>query len=285
MNIVEAKMQGGLGNQMFIVAAAKTLALRLNANLHIDLSAYRVDKKRIFELDIFDFSYVDIPHPSSKIETRLKKVFPSRMKQNSQIPTFQEKGFGFDTDFELIDSSIRLEGYFQSWKYFSSSNLEITNMFRHVGPNVLLDDIKSKVGEDFLAVHIRRGDYFLPEFSDFHGIASEDYIQSAINLLRRLKPHKIPLVFFSDSPRLLSESLRGAADLVVEPNSNRHPAFDLLAMSHACGFVISNSSFGWWSAFLSSARNKVVIAPRPWLRNSDLAASDLLPPNWITLGT
>lgn len=284
MTIVEAKMQGGLGNQMFILAAAKTLALKINGDLHFDLSVYRADESRKFELDIFDFSYTTISNPLRKTERKLIKIIPSRIKQERSVPVFKEKGFGFDPDFEIINSSVRLDGYFQSWKYFSQTNTDIRSMFQQIGPNDLLNDIRHKVGDEFYAVHVRRGDYLLPIYREYHGIASEGYIQSAISLLRRLKSHKIPLVFFSDSPELLSVNLRNAADLIVVPDANRHPAIDLLAMSHASGFVISNSSFGWWSAFLSNAKDNVVIAPRPWLRNSDLAASDLLPSNWITLG-
>jgi hypothetical protein len=29
-------------------------------------------------------------------------------------------------------------------------------------------------------------------------------------------------------------------------------------------FVISNSSFGWWAAWLSTSANKSIVVPSPW---------------------
>ena len=47
-------------------------------------------------------------------------------------------------------------------------------------------------------------------------------------------------------------------------------------------FIIPNSSFAWWSAWLNNNTDKVVIAPKNWF-NMDIDTSDLIPDNWIRI--
>ena len=50
---VRARLLGGLGNQMFCYAAARSLSLRLNAHLELDCGALRADPLRDYALGTF----------------------------------------------------------------------------------------------------------------------------------------------------------------------------------------------------------------------------------------
>ena len=63
---------------------------------------------------------------------------------------------------------------------------------------------------------------------------------------------------------------------------------DLCLMSLCNDFIIANSTFSWWGAWLSSNKNKKVISPNQWFgeigytKNHD--TKDLIPNEWTRIG-
>jgi hypothetical protein len=45
--------------------------------------------------------------------------------------------------------------------------------------------------------------------------------------------------------------------------------------------IISNSSFGWWGAFLGDYKNSSNVFPTPWWIKKKWDAKDLCPESWI----
>jgi len=57
---------------------------------------------------------------------------------------------------------------------------------------------------------------------------------------------------------------------------------DLLSISKCKHQIISNSTFGWWGAWLNKNKNKLVIVPNNWFLKKD-DPINLIPKKWIKI--
>jgi hypothetical protein len=117
------------------------------------------------------------------------------------------------------------------------------------------------------------------------GIVGIDYYQRAVRDIDA-RVGEAPIVIFSDSPELLSEyeTLAPGRTIFMNPPQDVRAIDILQVMGDASNLVIGNSTFSWWAAYLRDRADRTVIAPRPWLDDSNFDARDLLPLSWITLG-
>ena len=62
------------------------------------------------------------------------------------------------------------------------------------------------------------------------------------------------------------------------------PVWEKLRLMSACKhFVVSNSTFSWWTQYLSKSENKIVVSPSRWFNND--YESPLIGKDWIKIST
>ena len=132
-----------------------------------------------------------------------------------------------------------------------------------------------------VGVHVRRGDYAKPAYRDLFPIVPPGWYAEAGELLRA-RLGDVRFLVVTDDPGWVKANLRlpGATDIA----SGEHPPSPLedLAVLAACAHhVIANSTFGWWGARLAAGDGHVV-APTCWLLG-ETPDPDLLPPSWHRL--
>lgn len=297
MSKVIVSLFGGLGNQLFQYASGRSLALRNNARLILDTGWFDIVDNldsttvRKYELNSFklncDIQTMGLPWQKKSILSPLYRRLPFFAKiitRNTNI--YNEKSFKFDMNLFNQKLPIWLNGYWQSYKYFDSIDEVIKQdiesiKFLNTGSQKILKMIQSS---ESICVHVRRGDYVLnPKANKMHGLCSIHYYNEAIKLITKYLSKPV-LYIFSDDPEWVRVNLSFSyKTIIVDINDIEEVCQDLWLMKSCNHFVIANSSLSWWAAWLSSYKEKIVIAPKKWFANNTYDSSDLIPEDWIKI--
>ena len=289
------KMMGGLGNQLFIYAAGRAIASHLDTELTLDLSSYLDGSTMGFELswlttdaDAEKMASTPVHIREGHAGSRAGTLMNRRLRGRFSRKFFRETQYRFAPEVFEQRQGTTFEGYFQSWRYFKNLEGNLRKEFSQIeGQTEWFRRTEAQLSTlgNWFGLHVRRGDYLSPAAQAFHGLVGTTYYRRAVHLCEQLVG-KAPLVVFSDDVSLAREVLREISDGVtfIEPPSNSPPKESLLLMMKARALVMANSSYSWWAAWLGEAPRRPVIAPRPWFRSVEVRESDLLLPEWISLG-
>jgi hypothetical protein len=266
-NIVGVRLFGGLGNQLFQYAAAAGVAHRLKAELRVNSAEFRQPGLRELGIHHFGIHWSECRHQSNRgalhrIARRLRSV---RSDPLSRAEIINDHGRGYIARLDTVGTSCYLDGYFQSWRHLAHPNPFDVDRVSGPGRDRYLRDVRAT---NAVAVHIRRGDYLhLPG----QLILQKDYYDRS----RALLPAGDHRFFvFSDDPAAAQAELHDWKNTVFVHGTS--PAEDILLMSECRNFIIANSTFSWWGAWLSKAAGKTVVAPIDSVVPMDV----FYPPEW-----
>jgi hypothetical protein len=193
-----------------------------------------------------------------------------------------EKSYAFDNSILNIKGDCFLEGYFQSEKYFNDCadvvRQDVT--LKNPSPVFVEKSKEMKIGNT-VSVHIRRGDYV---GNPHHPTMDLSYYQKGIEEIEKKTPIDM-VVVFSDDIAWCQEHIKFDYKTIFinKKELGLVDAEELLLMSHCKHFIIANSSFSWWGAWLASNPDKMVIAPKKWFGDDKKTTGDLIPANWIRI--
>lgn len=291
-----AYLQGGFGNQLFIVAAAWEQANRLSCPLYIDTSRFLdadpMERAKETPRD-FELQPLELPgevlagdSPWHRNSPRRPAAIRRLGRKSRSLKVYRQPSFNYHQEVNQVRPGTTLLGYFQSPSYFKGVAEHLSDLMLNAtltsAERATLDRFDD---EPCITAHVRRGDYLTPAAAIHHGIASADYFFRAISLIRALRGRAETVRVFSDSPALVKKELAELDQLdFVDDSQDLSPMATVLAMSKGSAFAMSNSSFSWWAAWLLSLRDSSapVVAPRPWLADGHSGHQQLLP-NWMTL--
>ena len=284
--MIVVRLLGGLGNQMFQYAVGRALAEERGDELFLDTHAYGETPPghtpRHYELHQF-------PIQASLCSPWLRWKF----RRRSWVPLLRryayvrESGHVFDASLATRrDPHLYLDGYWQSELYFRGLRAALAREFTLASPPdernaALLTEIRAS---NAVAIHVRRTDYVDHAATHaLHGVCSVDYYQRAMAYVRERV--EAPRFFmFSDDPEWVRRNLSAPADTrIVSHNGADRGADDMRLMRECKNFVIANSSFSWWGAWLCLHPNKLVVAPRPWFADPNEDEGDLVPADWTRM--
>lgn len=292
--MIIAKIFGGLGNQLFCYAAAKSLSIQSGRPLILDTaSGFKKDfYKREPTINFFNVAY----QPANAWQSF---QFPGGIKASGALRKLARtndwlhKYYYFERDFSRNDplffeqpkgSFIYLDGYWQSDYYFKSIESLIRQEFqmKEVHDEENKEWAKEIRSRNAIALHARR----------LHGVPNQknakpkpgirslslDYYHECMEELANkvADPH---FYCFSDYPEWFQQNLHSPYPITFVTH-NQYGADrsheDFWLMSQCKHFIISNSTFSWWAAWLSNFADKTIFAP-------DLSfweCKDAIPQRW-----
>lgn len=276
--ISSMRLDGQLGNQLFQLALALNVARLFKVEILLDdhLPTRKKFKKFLFE-ELSVFSYFQYCSRLRLLTNRIQHNYTLRKIHRSEDIFIESEQNSIES--VLLKPYKSYTGFFQSPSLFPDKDIlvkafSIRDEFICDSLDRLLHLAKST---QCLAVSIRRGDFLQ---SSHLGVCSEEYYLNAIASVRAKK--EIDCIFvFSDDINYCRQLLSGLDGRIVYVEGFT-PAKSLYLMSQCDHFVIANSTFSWWGAWLSESQDKLVVSPAPW-NDDEPILSDFIPPDWITL--
>lgn len=292
-NKVFYQSNGGLGNQMFQYAIAKSIAINNNAKLYVDAqSMHRSDKifKRNFQLDyvkISKASYLDqLSFKYSSIQSFLKKKYIPLVGNNNLLVIDERDHRYFHEDIANIkihlDQKILLRGYWQSEKYFKKNSEYIYNDLKlNKSKNNKFLEISELIQKsNSVAVGIRMYEEVKGEKSFMGGVTNINYYNSAIKKISKQIANPIFFIFSTENFPILKEIEIKQKKFYLTPENGFDNPLEILWLLSLCkNHIISNSSYYWWGAWLAEMnyKNSLIYTP------SNFSNIDAIPDRWIII--
>jgi len=219
---------GRLGNQLFQYASLIGIAKKHHTNLILPSWDYA--------------KYFDVEFPLGSHETDI------------ELREFQ---LNYIDDWGVLnwEQGIDVIGYLQSEKYWQHCCDEIKKVltFNLDFKNRVLEK-NLNINQTSIAIHVRRGDYVNhPNFAQI----PISWFFGAIRLFPDWQ--KCNIVIFSDDIIYCKSHFGFMSN--VSFSENNSDIEDLFLMSQFNRFILSNSTFSWWGAYLSGAPGHNIVHP------------------------
>ena len=256
---ITVNLIGGVGNQLFQIAAAYALSRDLSVDLKFQRNQFSGCRQGTHPTKYYSNLFQKLTFVDSlSIQTTIKEA------QWTYSPLDQEAKVQF-----THNSVVCLDGYFQSDHYFKKYSNEIKALFIPNGgilsyleqhTNVLDRFPELKGDHSYAFMGIRRGDYIT--YSEFHNPCGLTFYRAAMD--------KIPAeryYILTDDFEWAKKNFVGEQFRFLEIKDDLH---QLLTSTLFKNYIISNSSFYWWGSFLSIYEKPKIIAPDKWIFGSDV---------------
>jgi hypothetical protein len=181
-------------------------------------------------------------------------------------------------------NDLDLFGYYHSEKYFNHCGDIIKNYL--LEPSEILKNINVIDYNNTVCIQLRFydnnrpydvnhiGHKLDPEVSIYYQPEENiDYLKSAINYFGKNKTYLI----VTNNPQKAKNMFSSYKNFYILEQFNYLEQFFIQTKCE--NNIISNSSFGWWGAWLNTNKEKIVYAPKKWFKN-DLITKDLYPQKW-----
>lgn len=299
--MIVVKLIGGMGNQMFQYAYGLQLAKAYGESICFDVSYYPPEKPlALYNLNVPVYPLWDTVGIDEKerrsvicaqkkfhIHQKLIRILGRTDRTGHKLfVNHAKKGllFNFDPYYYEIPSTEKknkyLYGYFQGEQYFDTCKEQLKQEFTvskqlSEKAQIYLQQISASKA---VAMHIRLGDYKNAKNADLD-VCSLAYYKRAITYIRDHLGDCRMFIFTNDAQKV-SEMLEFPKDTVLVQGTKDYEDFAL--MKQCRHFILSNSTFSWWAAYLAENPDKIITVPEKW-RHSEQDEPAIYTANMVKL--
>lgn len=246
------KIQGGLGNQLFGLAMAWSVARLTAEPVSLDVASFRADPygRRFLLGDLAartGLTLTERPRRSHRLAGRLLRLAPGAGVATDRRPPRDRA--------DLARLAVRgryFDGYWNDARFFADPE-DIRDRTRAF----LLSTGPAAPAHD-LVVHFRS--YAEETRRNHRSTPDRAYFEAALDRVRRRQGGTADVVVVSDDPQAAAAAT-GLPPRPAAPDAG-DPWSDLRLMLAARALILTNSTFSWWGGFCGGARTVVYPAFR-----------------------
>lgn len=249
-------IQGGLGNILFQVASSYGIARMKEGALLVNtknISPHEGNDNSLYKEKIFK-PFV--------IQTELlQEYLPTRIVNRNVFNLTENEPFRFRNPVRKLPLGIN--GYLQNKNYFHPYRSRLLKLFGFE-QSKCVSSTRTSSNNSSVSVHIRRGDYI--KLSHIHRNISMTYYKKHLD--------ELMLANTSSDIKVYSDDLDWCIEWVSTEFKDTKSRFKfielppletLVDMSQSDTFILSNSTFGWWGAYLCpEIETAKIIQPSQW---------------------
>ena len=263
--------KGGLGNQMFQVAAALVYKRETGRTILMPQEFYNTHNATGEEYATTVFAGLGLPFQGRIDDTVIQLLCQNGFTVHPGKPGFEH--WSPRTD---IRDHILLDGYFQSYPPIQRHEDFVRSTYlERLIP--LLSEAEQCPDNQRIGLHVRRGDYI--KFADVHFNQGEEYYCAALS---KFDMATKTVWIFSDDIAWCKEQpmFQELPSKVFVEEPHECKALALMTRCHG-RFICANSTFSWWGAFLGPYSIRApCIVPSRWIQGG---VGALFPSEWIVL--
>ena len=268
--MIVTKVRGGLGNQLFTYAAGRCLSVIYNLPLVLDTSWYATGSRELL-LNNFNISGEEKKEDQSGCDDGIG---------------FNQKYWNYYPEFLELTNYKFLSGWWQSEQFFKQAEDIIRNEL------IFIDSMLIKKSHQYfntytkphvpvVAIHCRRGDYVGLSQQGMFKLLSPLYYMDAMSQFTE----NTLFLLFSDDLGWCKKFLRDPRIVYCEVED---PLLSFAIMLLCDHYIIANSSFSWWAAWLGEKKNSLIVSPDNtiWFGSKlsrKYETGDIVPDRWMQI--
>lgn len=298
--MIYTEMYGRLGNQFFRYAVSRALQLKyypqdeLIFNFEQVNEAGKLDQSFYNVLDDFNVCQYTVYQKRGKVifnESNIKqkiccvpyymgmrKILPEQMKKQIEYEQKWHTYLEHQGIYWFRRGSWNLQGSHNKNK-FISGGFEDPNYFKNIR-KILLSELTPKYElleknkkmmqiinqNNSICLSVRRGDFENNmEVKKLQSVCDRQYFESAIRVIKEKIENPIFFMFSDDIEWVKNNIITGCTTYYEDGTD---PVWEKLRLMSSCKhFIVSNSTFSWWTQYLSTNENKIVVSPSRWFNN------------------